>query len=374
MEREGYKELLKLCTMMIKLIPQMEAVTVGVIEKIRVQMREIPIQQTVNLPIKKQSYSLEQVLREANLSLYDQFCETLYKMGFVYIEKALLAPYLQGSVLIRVQHLLGRLVKEMNKRPWELLKFASLPLSEEYFLYHSVNVCILSMNIGLGLGYSESDLHKLGVASLFHDLGMFQLPRVLLESPREFTREEQKQLWRHPALGVKKAEALSFLSSDEVKQAIYQEHEREDGSGYPEREEGEGIHEFAKIIAISDTFEALCHTRPYREALLPHEAMVSVIKMAGKTLDRKIMKVFINRMALFPVGSFVFLSTGETAQVIEAHADSPLRPVTRVVFNREGEPLRFRKVIDLKRRGSIKIVRPVTLRHHELDGNLPLLI
>ncbi|MBI4639865.1 MAG: HD domain-containing protein [Candidatus Tectomicrobia bacterium] len=327
----------------------------------------------MNVPLKEQSHALEQVPRKTDLLLYDQYCETLYSMGLTYLEKTLLSPYFREEVLIRVQHLLGRLVKEMSTRPWELLKFSLLPSGEEYFISHSLNVCLISMNIGMGLGYSESDLYKLGVASLFHDLGMFQLPRMLLESSREFTNHERKHLWRHPALGAKKAETLSSLSSDEVSQAIYQEHEREDGSGYPEREEGEAIHEFAKIIAISDTFEALCHTRPYRETLLPHDAMVSVIKMAGKTLDRKIMKVFINRMALFPVGSFVFLSTGETAQVIEAHLDSPLRPLIRVVFNKKGEPLRFRKVIDLKRRGSIKIVRPVAIRPNEFDSSHPLL-
>ncbi len=112
-----------------------------------------------------------------------------------------------------------------------MLAFIKDSRDENYLLCHSINVCIFSIEVGLGLGYERSKLIELGVSALLHDIGMVKYIHLVKE-PRKLTKKEYSEVRKHPINGSEILEKINGLS----KIAIYvahQHHERIDGSGYP---------------------------------------------------------------------------------------------------------------------------------------------
>ncbi|OGX20275.1 MAG: hypothetical protein A3K54_02350 [Omnitrophica WOR_2 bacterium RBG_13_44_8] len=145
-----------------------------------------------------------------------------------------------------------------------------------------------------------------------------------------------------------------------------QEHERLNGSGYPEGLKEDEIHEYAKIVAVTDVYEALIHPRSYRDALSPNEAIRELLSINTAMLfETKILKMLINRVGLYPIGSWVELNTGEIGKVSSANEDSPLRPKVNVIFSIDKEKLLPIKLIDLTRHTNIYIKR--SIKPQELD-------
>ena len=87
---------------------------------------------------------------------------------------------------------------------------------------------------------------------------------------------------------------------------------------------------FAKIIYVADIYDALVTERPYKKPFSPRDAVEMIMSMTGE-LDFKAMKCFLESVILYPVGTDVALSNGETARVIENVPNYVLRPKVMVV-------------------------------------------
>ena len=118
-----------------------------------------------------------------------------------------------------------------------------------------------------------------------------------------------------------------------VVHVAYQHHEKCDGKGYPRRLAGEEIHEYARITSIADVYDALTSERSYRSAMLPHEAYEIMQAGSGTQFDPEILKVFLQQVAVYPVGAFVELNNGEIGVVIQVSRYMPTRPKVRIVLN-----------------------------------------
>jgi len=108
-------------------------------------------------------------------------------------------------------------------------------------------------------------------------------------------------------------------------------HEREDGSGYPKGLLGNDISDFARIITVADVFDALTSTKVYNEGVALHEGLSTLYRVYG--LSTEIVEKFINLMGVFPLGTFVKLTTGEVGIVISVNHDSLLRPKVGIVYD-----------------------------------------
>ena len=131
---------------------------------------------------------------------------------------------------------------------------------------HCVNVAILGLRIAQSLNYSEESKMKVGLAALFHEIGVVKLARRMVHE-----RGKVEQEVRHRP--VYSAEILEKLGSeyDWLVQTVRQVYEREDGTGSPLGLKGKDIREEAKILGIVDVFEACIHERPYRRALTGYQ-------------------------------------------------------------------------------------------------------
>jgi HD-GYP domain-containing protein (c-di-GMP phosphodiesterase class II) len=182
---------------------------------------------------------------------------------------------------------------------------------------------------------------------------------------RKFTPEEYNTIKNHSIEGSQILEKIIELNK-EIIQTARQEHERIDGSGYPGGLKEKDISECAKIIGIADVYEAMVHPRPYRKAYLPLDAIKEILKNKS-AFEAKIVKILIERIGFFPVGSFVELNTKEIAQVIKVNHQYPMRPVVKVIYDGEGNKLEEEKIFDLAARCNIFTTKCVSVKK-DVDG------
>jgi len=119
----------------------------------------------------------------------------------------------------------------------------------------------------------------------------------------------------------------------------YQHHENFDGTGYPQGISAEDIHLYARIAAIADLYDAITSDRPYRPAMLPHEAYEVVLGSRGTKLDPKITDIFLENVALFPVGTMVLLDTGDVGVVTKVYPKLQARPIVQLIFDKKGQKI-----------------------------------
>ncbi|HAA24811.1 MAG TPA: HD-GYP domain-containing protein [Ruminiclostridium sp.] len=226
---------------------------------------------------------------------------------------------------------------------------------DDYTFSHSVNVCILSLIIGIGLGYSGDRLRELGVGSILHDIGKVMVPNDILKKPYQLTSEEFEEIKKHTYYGYEILKNTSGISMTASYIAL-EHHERIDGSGYPYQLKDDNIHKAARIVAVSDVYDALTSDRIYRKKLMPHEVIDYITSLGSHHFDQEVVDVFIRFIAYYPVGMGVILNTGERGIVKEYNKKYPVRPVVRVVADAAGNMLSKQKDVDLSSELKYRIV------------------
>lgn len=213
---------------------------------------------------------------------------------------------------------------------------------------NSVNVSIYSLKIGTAMKFDQKKLLRLGIAGLAHDIGMARVPEHIAGKTRKLLGDEFETLKSHPKLG---AEMLKPLGPDYswLAEAVYQEHERENGKGYPQGLAGDRINEFARIIAVGDVYDALTSPRPHRKPFPPFEAVKEIVQSQKEFYWPKAVKTLLDDFSAFPVNSYVRLSSGAVAKVAELNKTAPLRPKVIILFNAKGEAQNKGEVVDLQK-------------------------
>ncbi|MBO8132090.1 MAG: HD-GYP domain-containing protein [Candidatus Marinimicrobia bacterium] len=229
----------------------------------------------------------------------------------------------------------------------------------KWLVSHQVNVAIISLKIGMGLNLPEIKLNELTVSALFHDIGMLKIPNSIIFKHGRLANEEFDLIKKHPEFGV---ELISQLRTDYpyLLEAIYQEHERYDGSGYPRGLRGNEISMYARIIGLADTLEALLHGRAYRDGFITQKAIQTIIQQRAKLFDPKVLRAMIDTISIFPVGSYVKLNTGELARVISINKQRPVRPTVEVIRDKNGEALAEPYQINLEKEPLIYITKQIS--------------
>ncbi|UCB52352.1 MAG: HD-GYP domain-containing protein [Candidatus Zixiibacteriota bacterium] len=235
-----------------------------------------------------------------------------------------------------IQFLIDQLIKDEGK----LMSLTAIKSFDEYTFAHSVNVCILSVALGTRLGLSKGELSELGFAALFHDVGKVRLPIELLNKPGELTEEEWVEVKKHPIFGVKAL--LSRRSIDRfctrAMVVSFEHHLKLDHTGYPETSAQRDLDLFSRIVTIVDVYDSMTSGRVYaRTPLTPDEALRRMLQKQGKSFDAALLKVFINMLGIYPVGSVVILDTGEIGVVMEANPAELSCPEVAIIADRFGK-------------------------------------
>jgi putative nucleotidyltransferase with HDIG domain len=199
-----------------------------------------------------------------------------------------------------------------------LIGLTSIKDYENYTFSHSVNVSVLSMLIADRMGLRKSDVARVGVAALFHDVGKTHIPREILDKPGALSDEEWLLMERHPMLGALELSRVRSLRA--VADPLFvslQHHLRFDGRGYPCKPGKWRMHPYVGMVAVADVYDAVTTMRTYRERTLrPDGALRYIARNSGGLFDPLVVKVFIRAMGIYPIGTVVELDTGERAVVI----------------------------------------------------------
>lgn len=216
---------------------------------------------------------------------------------------------------------------------------------DDYIYCHAVNVAFISLELGRGMNYQQARLVELFCAAFMHDIGITPYLDIV-RKPGRLTAEEYARIKDHPFKGLEIIQKLGGEFSPGVIEAITQEHERMDGSGYPKGlREGE-IGEFAQIVCLADVYESLTHSRPHRARISPPKAVNEILNQKG-IFSVKALKMLLERVGIFPVGTWVRLNTKETGIVSKNNHGLPLRPAVEVMFAENGAKLLQPKTVDL---------------------------
>ena len=172
----------------------------------------------------------------------------------------------------------NKLLKERSTAAMESLS-ATVDARDAYTAGHSRRVQQLALAIGRELGLSQAELDLLGHAALFHDIGKLAIPDAILLKPASLTDDEWELMQRHADEGARIIDRLGFLN--DAVPAIRHHHERFDGTGYPDRLEGEEIPLGARIIHVADALDSMLTTRIYRAARPATEALDELRHAAG---------------------------------------------------------------------------------------------
>ncbi len=217
---------------------------------------------------------------------------------------------------------------------------------EDYLICHQVNSFIYSLVIGKGLKYSQDQLFELGLSALFYDVGLFSIPESITSKEGKLSEEEYKKIKEHTSLG--RDILSSFETYPILARVAYEHHERESGQGYPQGLKGNEICEYAKIIGLVDTYEAMIHNRPHRKAMPQHSSVKELISSRNLMFPPHIIKGYLEEIGLFPIGSFVKLNNGAIGQVIATNKTFPMKPTIKLLFNGQGNKMTDGDMIDLE--------------------------
>jgi putative nucleotidyltransferase with HDIG domain len=259
-----------------------------------------------------------------------------------------------------------------------LLGLANIKNYDEYTFNHSVNVAIYAIALGQRIGIPKKHLSHLGMAGLFHDMGKTRIPKEILNKTGKLSPEEWSVMRSHPVVGtelIMRMKEWGELSTRMIEGA-FEHHLRYDLTGYPKLTRKRKISLFGRIVAISDFYDALVRPRVYNRLPYVSEKILGImLDRSGKDFDPAIVKVFINMIGIFPLGTLVLLNTNEMGIVTHIQEDTEMidRPRVCLLYYGDGE-YRKGKIVDLKERddasGDFKRTIVKTLDPNEYNINV----
>jgi HD-GYP domain-containing protein (c-di-GMP phosphodiesterase class II) len=230
----------------------------------------------------------------------------------------------------------------------------------DYLVSNAVNVAIVSVKIAGALGYEPTKLEQVALAGLLHDLGMFALPDSLVYKPGALTEVEIQELRQHSQHGARLFHEFGEAYPS-VGRVILQEHERQDGSGYPNRLTGDRIDEMAFVIGLADVFDALMSPRPHRRGMSPHQAIRAMLVNGKRVFPHHLLKRLIEQLSIYPLGTTVRLNTGDIGVVFQLNRQYPLRPILHVSQQAVSGLVSVAKTVDMRAETSLHIVEVVPI-------------
>ncbi len=194
---------------------------------------------------------------------------------------------------------------------------------------HGMNVAVVALLLGRGLGLAGDEMFDLGVGALLHDIGKLELPERLHAAPAAGADPDRVRGYRdHVALGVRLGQRMGLAAP--ALTVVAQHHERDDGSGFPQGLGADRIALAARIVSLVDRYDNLCNPPRAGAALTPHEAMAALFRAGQGRDDPTTLAAFVRLMGVYPPGSLVELSDGRLGVVVASDACRPLKPCVRV--------------------------------------------
>lgn len=222
---------------------------------------------------------------------------------------------------------------------------------KDYLYHHCIATGLISAVLAKKLGLERGDTIQLAIAGMLADSGMSRIPTKVREKKSTLTESEFEEIRKHPYYSYMLVKNIPAIK-DIMKVAIYQHHERLDGSGYPKGDRIGANSNFAQIIAVADVFHAMTSERLYRSKQSPFKVIEMIKEEEFGKFDIKVVQALMDIVVDLPIGTKIELSNLELGEVMFINKYSPTRPLVKLT--RTGE------IIDLSSKRSFYISRVIT--------------
>lgn len=266
------------------------------------------------------------------------------------LEKRAFSPYAQTIQKMAYEH------------PKEIVMFI-LAENTQDFAVEALNVALTVALICPLMNLNKDATFDIVIASLLHNVGVLRLPTSLTNKADNLTEAEIQILKTHILHAYKCAvDELSY--SESVGNSILQQYERWDGKGYPEGLSGTNIDLGSRLISISDAFVLSLAKKVDGKSPMSYEVVKSLLSYSSSKFDPNIVKMVIQCVGIYPIGSVVLLNDGAICKVVQIATDAPLRPCVQVILSETGKiyTQEDSKIIDLKEYKDKFIVRAMDPR------------
>ena len=251
-------------------------------------------------------------------------------------------------------------VDSILRNPDALLLLSTIKNKDDYTAQHSLNVAILSICLGRHVGLEQGQLVELGLCGLLHDVGKLLTPDHILNKQGRLSTEEFEVMKRHTTHGRD-----ILMSNDRTPLATL-----DVAHAHHEALNGNSLSLWTRMVAITDTYDAITSTRVYQTGETSFQALRILNAQTGIRFDAKLCVQFIRAIGIFPPGSVVELSDGRVGIVIQTHPTLKLRP--RILIMREpGEAPAEPYTLDLARTQTDdhgKLLNIVRVKRPEEEG------
>lgn len=185
--------------------------------------------------------------------------------------------------------IIAEFINFMEHHPDSIQFMLSLSGHDFYTYNHSLDVSIYALGLGGVIGYDKKTLEELGLGSLFHDVGKRNVSLDILCKKGPLDETEWAQMKMHAAFGLQIMNQHPNIS-DAVKAAAFEHHESWEGNGYPQQLRGQEIHPFARIVALTDTYDAMTTQRSYNKPMSPLDALTMMKEKLAGRYDPELLK------------------------------------------------------------------------------------
>lgn len=250
----------------------------------------------------------------------------------------------------KAERVVENMVESIFRNQDALISLGKIRKKDEYTYFHSMSVAVLMISFARQMGFDKRSIQEVGIGAMLHDIGKMKVPHEILNKSGKLTEEELNKIREHVVYSREILEGTDGISEISVTVAA-QHHERIDGSGYPEKLEGDEISIFGQMTAIVDVYDAMTADRCYQKKFIPSEVLKSLYEWSKSHYNRDLVQRFIRCVGIYPIGTLVRLDSGMLGVIIHHSEKSLLEPVVRVVYNPVREMLIMPYDIDLSQNG-----------------------
>lgn len=232
----------------------------------------------------------------------------------------------------QLDNVVMHLVEALSTEQSALVNISDLKSYDDYTYHHSLSVAVLSISIGEMMGFSKNELRSLGMCAMMHDIGKTAIPIEIIHKPSKLNADEFTIIKTHSSAGFKYLTETA-IGDEMLWQGVLYHHEKLDGTGYPNGLTANSIPMWSRIISVSDVYDALTSTRPYRSPMEPSDALEYIMGGIGSSFDYDVVQALVRRIDLYPIGTCVELSNGRYAVVLDS--ENQMRPVVQLLDTKD---------------------------------------
>lgn len=228
----------------------------------------------------------------------------------------------------------------------DIYKLYQYTTKEDYLYHHSISVSLLASFLARKMGFEKGESIQVGLAGLLSNTGMAKIDPNIIKKDGSLTCIEYEEIKKHSSHSYLLVQPIQIIT-EAVKLSVLQHHERLDGSGYPLGLIGDNIHQYARIIAVCDTYHAMTSNRLYQESQSPFKVMNELKNSQYTKFDSHAVQTLIKSFMNLALGEKVQLSNTQVGKITFIDMENLMTPLIQLENNEEIISLKDKQILSI---------------------------